>query len=240
MALFEITNLSHTYTTEDVKTPVLHDLSFSIEKGEFVSVVGHSGSGKSTLLHILGFLLDHSEGEYRFGGKKRKDFGEDELAHVRNKEMGFVFQSFNLLSRQTVAENIGLPLAYSDVDRSDWEKKIKDVVDIVGLNERMNYPTYQLSGGEKQRVAIARALVNSPKVIFADEPTGNLDTATGVNIMETLNDLNKNFGHTILLITHEETTARYADRIIQVKDGRIESDHEVDKSEKTCRETFKK
>lgn len=240
MALFEISNLSHTYQTEDIETPVLHDISFSIEKGEFVSVMGPSGSGKSTLLHILGFLLDHTEGTYRFNKKRRSDFSEDEIAKVRNREMGFVFQSFNLLPRQTVMENVGLPLAYSQVPRTEWEERIKEVVDIVGLMERINYPTYQLSGGEKQRVAIARALVNKPEVIFADEPTGNLDSKSGANVMQTLTDLNIKLGHTILLITHEEATARYADRIVEIKDGRVESDHTVDREEKTCFETFTK
>lgn len=240
MALFEIKNLSHTYVTEDVQTPVLHNISFSIEKGEFVSIMGPSGSGKSTLLHILGFLLDHSDGEYRFNGKRQRDFEEDELAHMRNKEMGFVFQSFNLLPRQTVEENVGLPLAYSKVPKADWIDRIKEVVDVVGLTERLDYPAYQLSGGEKQRVAIARALINKPKVIFADEPTGNLDSKSGKAVMETLNDLNREMGHTIILITHEEPTAKYADRIIRIKDGEVESDTQVRKNERTNKDTFKK
>src|SRR3989344_1016307 len=179
MAFFEVTNLEKTYLGEVTNTKVLNGLTFSIEKGEFVSIMGPSGSGKSTLLHIIGFLDDHTGGEYRFNGKQYSDYKEDEIARVRNKEMGFVFQQFNLLPRESVFENVRLPLMYSDVPESEWKSKVEKVVEIVGLTHRIDFETYKLSGGEKQRVAIARALVNNPNVIFADEPTGNLDSKSG-------------------------------------------------------------
>lgn len=227
MALFEIKNLEKTYFGEITDTKVLRNLSFKIEKGEFVSVMGPSGSGKSTLLHIIGFLDDHSGGEYLFNNKRYSEYTEDEIAQVRNKEMGFVFQQFNLLPRETVYENVRLPLMYSKVPERDWDKRVREVVEIVGLTHRLDFETYKLSGGEKQRTAIARALVNNPNVIFADEPTGNLDSVSGRAVMETLQRLHDELGHTIILITHETYTAEHADRIIHIKDGQIESDKKV-------------
>lgn len=224
MALFELENLQKTYYSGGVETPVLHGLDFTIEKGEFVSVMGPSGSGKSTLLHILGFLDGHTGGEFRFDNKRYADYTEDEIARVRNREMGFVFQAFNLLPRQSVRDNIALPLSYSDVPEKKWKKRVEEVVELVGLSHRLEYPTYQLSGGEKQRTAIARALINEPNVIFADEPTGNLDTASGSAVMQTLDELHEKMGHTIVLITHETHTAEYAERMIKIIDGNIESD----------------
>lgn len=227
MSLFEVVHLEKTYFGELADTKVLRGLSFTIEKGEFVSIMGPSGSGKSTLLHILGFLVDHTGGEYRFNGKRYEDHTEVEIAEVRNAEMGFVFQSFNLLPNQTVFENVQLPLMYSRLPESEWKKRVEEVVAIVDLTHRLEYETYKLSGGEKQRVAIARALVNDPAVIFADEPTGNLDSKSGQAVMQTLQRLHDELGHTILLITHESTTALYADRIIHIVDGVIESDVKV-------------
>lgn len=224
MSLFALENLTKTYFGEVNDTEVLKGLTFSIEEGEFVSIMGPSGSGKSTLLHILGFLADHTTGEYRFNGKRYEDHSADEIAHIRNTEMGFVFQSFNLLPRQTVFENVQLPLLYSGKSESTWRQRVEEVVEIVNLSHRLDYETYKLSGGEKQRVAIARALVNNPKVIFADEPTGNLDSKTGQAVMQTLQKLHKEFGHTIILITHETFTADHADRKINLVDGLIESD----------------
>jgi len=226
MKLFDVKNLTKTYHGE-VETPVLHDLNFSIERGEFVAIMGPSGSGKSTLLHILGFLDNYTSGEYKFNEKKYQDYTEDETAGVRNKEMGFVFQQFNLLSRQTVYDNVKLPLMYSNIKEKDWDARIKKVIEIVGLSHRSDYITSKLSGGEKQRVAIARALINEPNVIFADEPTGNLDSKSGQVVMETLQRLHRELGHTIILITHETFTAEHADRIIHIKDGRIFSDKVV-------------
>jgi len=226
MSIIEVKNLEKIYHTDGVETPALAGVSFDINSGEFVAMMGPSGSGKSTLLHILGFLDRHTKGEYLFDGRTIDDFSAEEIAHVRNKKMGFVFQMFNLLPRTTVLENVKLPLIYSDVKKSQWDEIAMEAVKEVGLSHRFDYETSQLSGGEKQRVAIARALVNNPSIIFADEPTGNLDSKSGGQIMEIIEDLN-NKGHTIILITHETYTAEYAERIITLKDGLVESDQKV-------------
>lgn len=239
MALFEIQDLEKTYYSGDVGTKVLHGVSFEIEKGEFVSIMGPSGSGKSTLLHILGFLDSHTGGEYRFGGKEFLKFTEDETARIRNEEMGFVFQAFNLLPRESVFENVKLPLTYSNRPEKEWRERVEAVIDIVGLSHRTDYETYKLSGGEKQRTAIARALVNGPSVIFADEPTGNLDSVSGRAVMETLQALHKDLGHTIVLITHETDTAEHAERIIEIRDGNIVNDRAV-LERRYARESFRK
>lgn len=229
MALFEAINLEKTYygDGDGLDTQVLKDITFTINKGEFVAVMGPSGSGKSTLLHILGFLVGSTGGIYKFNEKHYEDYSEEEVAHIRNKEMGFVFQSFNLLPRQTVRENVRLPLLYSNSPESVWDKKVKKVIKAVGLEHRADYETYKLSGGEKQRVAIARAIVNEPAVIFADEPTGNLDSVSGASVMNTIQELHEKFGHTVILITHETETARHAERIIHIKDGMVEKDEKV-------------
>lgn len=229
MALIEVKNLTKIYADDEVETKALGGVSFNIKEGEFVAIMGPSGSGKSTLLHVLGFLDKHTEGEYKFDGKTSEKYTDDELANIRNQEMGFVFQAFNLLPRTSVLENVKLPLLYSRIPQKKWEKMAMDAIKIVGLEHRINHEPAQLSGGEKQRVAIARALVNEPKVIFADEPTGNLDSKSGKIIMEVLQDLNENKGHTIILITHETYTAEHAQRIINIKDGMIESDRKVEK-----------
>jgi putative ABC transport system ATP-binding protein len=229
MALIEVKNLKKVYELEEVAMPALRDVSFSIDSGEFVAITGPSGSGKSTLLHILGFLDRHTAGLYRFNGKTIDDYSEDEIAHLRNKKMGFVFQSFNLLARTSVFENVKLPLLYSDVPESQWASRTIKAIESVGLEHRMNHESAQLSGGERQRVAIARALINNPQVIFADEPTGNLDSKSGGMIMEILQKLNQEEGHTILLITHETYTAEHAARIISIKDGMVENDERVTK-----------
>jgi putative ABC transport system ATP-binding protein len=242
MALFELKDLEKTYFGEaggDSDTKVLHGLNFKIDKGEFVSIMGPSGSGKSTLLHIMGFLDGHTGGEFRFNGKRFVDYTEDEAAMVRNKEMGFVFQQFNLLPRESVYENVRLPLMYSERPESEWKKRVEDAVEIVGLSHRLDYEAYKLSGGEKQRTAIARALINNPNVIFADEPTGNLDSKSGQVVMETLQNLHSELGHTIVLITHETYTAEHADRMILIKDGRIESDAK-NKKKRKAKKSFKK
>lgn len=227
MNLFEVENLHKTYFGEEVETKVLRGLNFVIESGEFVAIMGPSGSGKSTLLHILGFLDGYTSGSCKFKGKKFENYSENEAARLRNKEIGFVFQQFNLLSKETVYQNVLMPLLYSGLPAKSWRQKVEKVVDIVGLSHRINYETYKLSGGEKQRVAIARALVNDPDVIFADEPTGNLDSKSGSIVMQTFQRLHDEFGHTIILITHESQTAKHAHRIIKIKDGKIESDKEV-------------
>ena len=196
MSLIEIQNLSKTYENEGVKTPALKSVTFKIEKGEFVSIMGPSGSGKSTLMQILGMLDRSTNGKYIFEGKEIGQYEDDELAKFRNKNIGFVFQSFNLLSRTTVYENVELPLLYDeDHFEKNNEEKITKALNAVGMEHRTNYLSSQLSGGEKQRVAIARALVNDPEVIFADEPTGNLDSKSGLQVMKILQEHNNN-GHT--------------------------------------------
>ena len=222
--LIEIKDLKKIYRVDEVETQALRGVSFNIEKGEFIAIIGPSGSGKSTLLHLLGFLDTPTEGDYLFEGKSIKEFSEIEQALVRNKKMGFVFQSFNLLPRNSVIENVMLPLMYSDISESEWKKMAEEAIEAVDLTHRKDHLTSKLSGGEKQRTAIARALINNPAIIFADEPTGNLDTKTGDKIMEIFNDLNRNKKHTLVLITHEKEVAGYADRIIQVRDGLIEYD----------------
>ena len=239
MALFEVQGLEKTYVGDGTETQVLHGLTFAIERGEFVSIMGPSGSGKSTLLHILGFLDHATGGQYRFNGKQYEDYSEDQIARIRNKEMGFVFQAFNLLPKNTVYENVRLPLLYSDVPEAAWQERIERVIGIVGLTHRRDFATYKLSGGEKQRVAIARALVNEPDVIFADEPTGNLDSRSGQAVMETLQRLHEELGHTVILITHETSTAEHADRIIFIRDGRIEDDGPVTQR-RLARESYTK
>lgn len=222
MSLIEVKNLEKVYSNDDVKTPALRGVSFNIEAGEFVAIMGPSGSGKSTLLHILGFLDQHTSGQYRFEGKTIADYSEEELAHVRNQKMGFVFQAFNLLSRTSVLENVKLPLAYSSTPEPEWDARAREVIDSVGLSHRLSHEPSQLSGGEKQRVAIARALVLNPRVIFADEPTGNLDSKSGELIMDNIKRLNKE-GNTVILITHEKYIADYASRKIYIHDGKIKS-----------------
>lgn len=230
MDLIQVTDLTKTYLTDEVETPVLRGVSFSIRQGEFVAIMGPSGSGKSTLLHILGFLDFQTAGNYYFDGRENTSYDKKEVAQFRNKRLGFIFQAFNLLPRTTVLQNVMLPLFYSDTPRSQWEEKARAAIAAVGLMHRINHESSQLSGGEKQRVAIARALVNSPDVIFADEPTGNLDSASSALIMESIRRVHEAQGHTVILITHETYTAEYANRIIRIKDGRIESDTTVQRS----------
>lgn len=228
MEIIEIKNLSKIYNNEGVQTKALDGVSLKIRKGEFVAIMGPSGSGKSTLLQILGLLDDFTHGEYQFLDKDIKKYNQTEIAEIRNEKMGFVFQAFNLLAKQTVLENVKLPLLYSDRPEKEWEVRAKEAVISVGLEHRMYHEANQLSGGEKQRVAIARALVNQPEVIFADEPTGNLDSKSGQAVIEIIQKLNREKGHTIILITHETYTAEYAERIIRLHDGQIESDSKVE------------
>jgi putative ABC transport system ATP-binding protein len=226
MFLLELKNIEMTYRDEAVETRVLKGISFSVKAGEFVSIMGPSGSGKSTLLHILGFLDRPTNGVYTFDGKSMEEYTEDELARVRNDKVGFIFQTFNLLPRTTVLENVKLPLLYSGIKESVWDTLAREAIEAVGLGHRVEYEPSQLSGGERQRVAIARALVNKPDVIFADEPTGNLDSKSGGQVMDIIQGLHDK-GHTVILITHETYTAEYADRIIRIKDGMVESDERV-------------
>jgi len=224
MSLIKISNLKKDYVNEDVVTAVLQGVSFSIEQGEFVAIMGPSGSGKSTLMHILSFLDRPTGGSYEFDGKDTKGFDDEVLATLRNERIGFVFQSFNLLARTTVMDNVKLPLIYSQ--KKNHDQLAKKALESVGLGHRLEFYTNQISGGEKQRVAIARALVCDPAVIFADEPTGNLDSKSGNTVMNILQNLN-NEGKTIILVTHEMDTANHAKRIIRLKDGNIVFDEPV-------------
>ena len=239
MALIEVKGLTKTYVEGDTITRVLRNVSFSVKKGEFVAIMGPSGSGKSTLLHMLGFLDDPTSGEYIFDGKARSTFNDKEVAQVRNTKIGFIFQAFNLLAKTSVLENVKLPLLYSNVPKHLWDEKALKAIDAVGLSHRLTHESSELSGGEKQRVAIARALVNDPEVIFADEPTGNLDSISGKAVMDIIQKLNEEDGHTVLLITHETFTAEHAERIIRIMDGEIESDTKVVKRRKSTDEFIK-
>jgi putative ABC transport system ATP-binding protein len=224
--MIEVRDLQKEYTEEETPTKALRGVSFTINKGEFISIMGPSGSGKSTLLQILSFLDRPTGGTYTFQGKSIDQMTDQELAHVRNKEMGFVFQSFNLLSRLTVFDNVEVPLLYSNIPTGKRRTLIEAAVESVGLKEKLYTEAGKLSGGQKQRIAIARALVADPDVIFADEPTGNLDSKSGLQIMEILDSLHDK-GRTVVVVTHETATAEFADRIIRMRDGAIESDQAI-------------
>ena len=224
--MIEVHDLQKEYRDEETPTRALRGVTFTVEQGEFISIMGPSGSGKSTLLQILSFLDRPTGGSYKFQGKSIDDMTDQELAHVRNKDMGFVFQSFNLLSRLSVYDNVEVPLLYSDTLPAKRRTLIEEAVRSVGLAEKLHTEAGKLSGGQKQRVAIARALVTEPNVIFADEPTGNLDSKSGLQIMEILKSLHDR-GRTVILVTHETQTAEFADRIIRMKDGSVESDMAV-------------
>jgi len=222
--MINVKNITKVYKSGNVETKVLKGISLNIEAGEFVAIIGPSGSGKSTLMHILGCLDTPTSGQYFFDGKNVSRLSDDELADIRKKKIGFVFQSFNLLPRATVLRNAILPLAYANLPRGKREEIAKQALLSVGLDEKsFKHLSNQISGGEIQRVAIARALVNNPAVIFADEPTGNLDSKTGELVMETFKKLNKE-GRTIILITHEKYIAETARRKISLKDGEIVED----------------
>lgn len=224
--IIEIKKLQRIFQIEEVITIALKEASFKINQGELLAIMGPSGSGKSTLMHIVGFLDKATDGEYYFKGKNVTELEEDELADLRNQEVGFVFQSFNLLPRTTVYENVRLPLIYSQIPASDHDELVMKAIRSVGLAHRLEHTSNQLSGGEKQRVAIARALVNNPGIILADEPTGNLDSKSGAQIMRILQDLNKT-GKTIIMVTHENEVAQAARRVISMRDGEIANDTKV-------------
>lgn len=227
MPLIDAKQLKMIYASDGAPTIALDGVDCAIEKGEFVAVVGPSGSGKSTLLQILGLLDRPTTGEYRFNGKPVEGYSDDEQAELRNRSIGFIFQQFNLLARTSVLENVKLPLAYSSVPEREWDARAKKIIEAVGLSHRMHHEPSQLSGGEKQRVAIARALVTDPEIIFADEPTGNLDSASGANVLEILRTLHDDEGHTVVLITHDPRIASAAKRVITLEDGKVVSDRET-------------
>jgi putative ABC transport system ATP-binding protein len=227
--MIECKNITKAYKTGSITAVVLKGVSFKISDGEFVAIIGPSGSGKSTMMNILGMLDTPTSGDYLLDGQNVSKYSDDELADIRKKKIGFVFQSFNLLPRTTVLRNVELPLVYADVAKSERERRAKEVLINAGLTkEYHDHYTNQLSGGQMQRVAIARALVNNPAMILADEPTGNLDTKTGEIVMDTFQRLNEDQSHTIILITHERDIAEYADRIITVRDGVIVNDERND------------
>ncbi len=218
-------DIRKTYYNEGNATEVLKGVSFDIQDGEFVSIMGPSGSGKSTLMHILGALDSPTGGQYLLDGKDMSSLSDDELARIRRDKIGFVFQAFNLLPRTSVIRNVMLPLIYQEVPIAEREKRVEDALRAVGLDEeRWQHHSNQLSGGQMQRVAIARALVNQPSLILADEPTGNLDTKTGELVLQTFERLNREHGHTIILITHEPEVAAHADRTLMIRDGLLVSD----------------
>ncbi|EHQ29257.1 ABC transporter ATP-binding protein [Mucilaginibacter paludis] len=211
-----------------IGTEVIHALksvSLTINKGEFVALMGPSGSGKSTLMNILGCLDTPTKGEYTLNGTDVSRMSDNELAEVRNKEIGFVFQTFNLLPRNTALDNVGLPLIYAGVNKQNREKRAQQALENVGLGNRMDHKPNELSGGQRQRVAVARALINNPSIILADEPTGNLDTKTSVEIMGLMEDIHAK-GNTIILVTHEEDIALHAHRIVRMRDGLVEKDYQ--------------
>jgi len=233
--MIEVKNITKTYQSGNIETRALKNISFSIKDGEFVAIIGPSGSGKSTLMHILGCLDTPTSGEYHLNGQDVSQLSDDELADIRRKKIGFVFQSFNLLPRTTVLQNVVLPLIYANVPKSEREEIAKKSLLSAGLDEaHFRHFSNQLSGGQMQRVAIARALVNDPTIIFADEPTGNLDSQTGEIVLETFQNLNKQ-GRTIVLITHERYIAEHAGRIISLRDGEIIEDT-INKNSQTIRQ----
>lgn len=223
MALLEIRNVSRTYGETEALTPALRDVSFTVEEGEFLAIMGPSGSGKSTLLHILGFLDRPTSGSYWFANQSIGDVSDEALARLRNAQVGFVFQMFHLLPRVSVLENVALPLTYAGVAISERERRAREALAVVGMTHRLQHVPSQLSGGERQRVAIARAIINNPRLILADEPTGNLDAASGQMVLETLERLHAQ-GHTIILVTHETTLAEHTRRILRMHDGNIVAD----------------
>jgi len=239
MDLIRTEKLEKVYSTADVVTRAVDKVDLVIREGEFVTIVGPSGSGKSTLMQILGCLDRPTGGKYFFEGREVQTYEDDELAHIRNRKIGFVFQAFNLLPRLSVLDNVALPLMYRGASIKERNEKALEMVRLVGLEERADYEAMRLSGGQKQRVAIARALVNDPAIIFADEPTGNLDSKSGGIILEFLQDLNDR-GRTVVVVTHESYVAEAGKRTIHIIDGKIDRDEAVGHRRKVSQEGFSK
>jgi len=224
MSLISITNIKRDFQLGNEVINVLKGIDLTINKGEYVALMGPSGSGKSTLMNLLGCLDTPTSGTYILNGNDVSQMTDDNLAEIRNKEIGFVFQTFNLLPRTTALDNVALPMIYAGYSKSERKARATEVLTQVGLENRMDHEPNQLSGGQRQRVAVARALVNKPSIILADEPTGNLDSKTSVEIMNLFNEIHAN-GNTVILVTHEEDIAAYAHRIIRLRDGLVESDN---------------
>ncbi|MCJ7826133.1 ABC transporter ATP-binding protein [Patescibacteria group bacterium] len=221
--MITISHITKIYKTETIETTAISDVSFEVKKGEFVAIMGPSGSGKSTLMHILGALDLPTSGEYILDNENVSKLTDDELADIRNKKIGFIFQAYNLLPRTTALKNVIIPMMYGDVPKQEWEQTAKKYLEMVGLKDRMYHTSNQLSGGQQQRVAIARSLVMNPSILLADEPTGNIATVQAEEIMEIFQKLNSD-GHTIIMITHEPDIAQHASRIISLRDGKIIDD----------------
>ena len=228
MNVIEVNNITKHYLLGSQTVEALRGVTFGIRQGEFIAIMGPSGSGKSTLMNIIGCLDSPTNGTYHLNNKEVSTLEGDELAGIRNREIGFVFQNFHLLARNSALDNVMLPLKYAGFNRDDQLKKARETLSKVGLESRMNHQPSELSGGQQQRVAIARALVNNPSILFADEPTGNLDSQTGHDVMQLFHNLHQQ-GQTIILITHENEIAAKAQRVIYIKDGLIESDIKKDK-----------
>jgi len=224
--LLTVKDIEKTYNTGEISFKALKGISLKIEKGEFTSIMGPSGSGKSTFMNILGCLDKMDKGEYILNGKDVTDLTENDLAYVRNKEIGFVFQAFNLLPRMTILDNVELPMVYAGLPLKERKERALSALERVGLIDRINHRPNEISGGQKQRVAIARAIVNNPSVIMADEPTGNLDTKSSLDIMRIFQNLNEE-GSTIIMVTHEPDIAKYTKRVVKFRDGHIVSDEKV-------------
>lgn len=218
--ILELKNIYKTYIQGKMEVPVLKDINLSVEEGEYVAIMGPSGSGKTTLMNIIGCLDQATSGTYRLDGEEIEKYNDRDLSRVRNKSIGFVFQTFNLLPRQSALDNVGLPLQYANVPKKQRKEMCYKALEKVGLEDRVNFKPTELSGGQKQRVAIARAMVNNPKILLADEPTGALDSKSGVQVMELFDKLHKD-GVTIIMITHSDEIASYADRVIRIIDGEL-------------------
>lgn len=226
--MIEVSDLFKTYRTGDIEVPALRGITFKIKKGEYISIMGPSGSGKSTLMNILGCIDTPTSGSYRLDEQEVSTLDDEGLAKIRNRKVGFVFQTFNLLPRLTALANVELPLIYSGISRAERKEIAIEALKRVGLAERIHHKPNELSGGQSQRVAIARALVNNPSIILADEPTGNLDRATGSDIISLFQNLNSEFGVTLLIVTHDQEVGKSAKRLIQLVDGQITKDEAVE------------